>query len=68
MCLCACKTPTYTEVSEPGKAESIKPEVQYFIADKFAADSLNCIAVGKIRNSHTGDDFERKFQISDIEK
>ena len=62
MCLCACKTPTYTEVSEPGKAESIKPEVQYFIADKFAADSLNCIAVGKVRNKHTGDDFENLDQ------
>ena len=60
--LCACKTPTYTKVAELSKADAIKPEVQYFIAEKFATDSLNCIAVGKIRKGHTGDDFENLDQ------
>ena len=58
ICLCACKTPTYTKVAEPGKAEAIKPEVQYYINDKFENENLNCIAVGKVRKNHTSDDFE----------
>ena len=55
--LCACKTPNYTKVAELGKADAIKPEVQYFIAEKFDAQNLNCIAVGKVRKSHNSGDF-----------
>ena len=53
ICLCACKTPTYTKVAEPGKAEAIKPEVQYYINEKFDNENLNCIAVGKVIKNHT---------------
>jgi tetratricopeptide (TPR) repeat protein len=55
--LSACKTPAYTKVAELGKADAIKPEVQYFIADKFDAQNLNCVAVGKVRKNHKSDDF-----------
>ena len=55
--LCACKTPTYTKVAELGKADAIKPEVQYFIAEKFDNENLNCVAVGTVRKSHKSDDF-----------
>ena len=55
--LCACKTPTYTKVAELGEADAIKPEVQYFIDDKFDAQNLNCVAVGKVRKNHNSDDF-----------
>ncbi len=58
ICLCACKTPTYTKVTKLGKAESIQPEVQYYIDNKFDNKNLKCIAVGKVRKNHSSDDFK----------
>ena len=55
--LCACKTPTYTKVAELGKADAIKPEVQYFIAEKFDNENLNCVAVGQSKKKSYSDDF-----------
>ena len=55
--LCACKTPTYTKVAELGKADAIKPEVQYFIAEKFDDENLNCVAMGTVSKNHDSGDF-----------
>ena len=66
--LVACKTPSYTKVSQTSKASQLSQDVQYSVSDNFDFDSVGCIAVGGVTKLHTDDDFKNLDQEALVRK
>ena len=52
------------QVKKITKADSILPEVQYFINENFNPEEINCIAIGKIKDNSDNNEFSQLDKVS----
>lgn len=62
--LTSCQTPKYTKVDNITNSKNFLPEVQYSLSETFNPDNINCIAIGKIKDSSDKDEYKSLDKVS----